>query len=225
MPDGRWRDVLLLERRSTSRRLRLSSRRPPRLPSPPARSLTPMAHRTPVHVCSECGLQSAKWHGQCPGCEAWNTLVEERRQPPARGRGRAAARRALGPRRGPDGGRAPGAAPAQGGRRDRGRADVHGSASSTACSAADSCPARWCCSAARPGSASRRSRTWCSATSQQAGPPHAVRQRRGVRRAGRLRAERLGRPGRPARCPMPAPRPTSTTVLDTLAAEAARRRA
>jgi DNA repair protein RadA/Sms len=31
-----------------------------------------------VHVCSECGLQSAKWHGQCPGCEAWNTLVEER---------------------------------------------------------------------------------------------------------------------------------------------------
>ncbi len=33
--------------------------------------------RTTVHVCSECGLQSAKWHGQCPGCEAWNTLVEE----------------------------------------------------------------------------------------------------------------------------------------------------
>jgi DNA repair protein RadA/Sms len=34
--------------------------------------------RTTVHVCSECGFQSAKWHGQCPGCEAWNTLVEER---------------------------------------------------------------------------------------------------------------------------------------------------
>ncbi len=31
-----------------------------------------------IHVCSECGFQSAKWHGQCPGCEAWNTLVEER---------------------------------------------------------------------------------------------------------------------------------------------------
>ena len=34
--------------------------------------------RTTVHVCSECALQSAKWHGQCPGCGAWNTLVEER---------------------------------------------------------------------------------------------------------------------------------------------------
>jgi len=34
--------------------------------------------RTTVHVCSQCGYQSAQWHGQCPGCEAWNTLVEER---------------------------------------------------------------------------------------------------------------------------------------------------
>jgi DNA repair protein RadA/Sms len=34
--------------------------------------------RTTVHVCSLCGFQSAQWHGQCPGCEAWNTLVEER---------------------------------------------------------------------------------------------------------------------------------------------------
>ncbi len=38
-----------------------------------------------IHVCSECGYQSAKWHGQCPGCEAWNTLVEER-APAASGR-------------------------------------------------------------------------------------------------------------------------------------------
>lgn len=30
-----------------------------------------------AHVCSECGLQSAKWHGQCPACGSWNTLVEE----------------------------------------------------------------------------------------------------------------------------------------------------
>src|ERR1035437_9302657 len=44
--------------------------------------------RTTVHVCSECGLQSAKWHGQCPGCEAWNTLVEESVSP-ARGDSRA----------------------------------------------------------------------------------------------------------------------------------------
>jgi DNA repair protein RadA/Sms len=30
------------------------------------------------YTCSECGLQSAQWHGRCPGCEAWNTLAEER---------------------------------------------------------------------------------------------------------------------------------------------------
>jgi DNA repair protein RadA/Sms len=24
--------------------------------------------------CSECGASSPKWQGQCPGCEAWNTL-------------------------------------------------------------------------------------------------------------------------------------------------------
>jgi DNA repair protein RadA/Sms len=46
-----------------------------------------MSPRTTVHVCSQCGLQSAQWHGQCPGCEAWNTLVEER-LPAARANGR-----------------------------------------------------------------------------------------------------------------------------------------
>lgn len=30
-----------------------------------------------VFVCSECGHQSAKWFGQCPGCGEWNTLNEE----------------------------------------------------------------------------------------------------------------------------------------------------
>ncbi|MCG9055018.1 DNA repair protein RadA [Laribacter hongkongensis] len=29
-----------------------------------------------VYVCSDCGAQSPKWQGQCPGCGAWNTLVE-----------------------------------------------------------------------------------------------------------------------------------------------------
>src|SRR5258708_2726710 len=42
--------------------------------------------RTTVHVCSQCGFQSAQWHGQCPGCEAWNTLVEERLRAAASGR-------------------------------------------------------------------------------------------------------------------------------------------
>src|SRR5205823_3107032 len=33
-------------------------------------------------ICSACGHESAKWHGRCPGCGEWNTLVEETRQPP-----------------------------------------------------------------------------------------------------------------------------------------------
>jgi DNA repair protein RadA/Sms len=56
--------------------------------------------RTTVHVCSQCGFQSPQWHGQCPGCEAWNTLVEERLAPRrtdgARGGGRRAGGRGAG---------------------------------------------------------------------------------------------------------------------------------
>jgi DNA repair protein RadA/Sms len=37
-----------------------------------------VARAQTIHICSQCGLSSAQWHGQCPGCEAWNTLVEER---------------------------------------------------------------------------------------------------------------------------------------------------
>src|SRR5450631_2493153 len=61
--------------------------------------------RTTVHVCSQCGVQSAQWHGQCPGCEAWNTLVEER-LPARAGDGRAGRRgaRAAGIRVLPEGG-------------------------------------------------------------------------------------------------------------------------
>src|SRR5205814_6424506 len=33
-------------------------------------------------ICSACAHESAKWHGRCPGCGEWNTLVEENRQPP-----------------------------------------------------------------------------------------------------------------------------------------------
>lgn len=28
-------------------------------------------------VCQNCGYVAPKWFGQCPGCEAWHTLVEE----------------------------------------------------------------------------------------------------------------------------------------------------
>jgi DNA repair protein RadA/Sms len=55
-----------------------------------------MARET-AYSCSECGLQSAQWHGQCPGCDAWNTLIEERLPAPgARSQGRAARRRGAG---------------------------------------------------------------------------------------------------------------------------------
>ncbi len=30
-----------------------------------------------VHRCGECGAESAKWAGRCPGCGGWETLVEE----------------------------------------------------------------------------------------------------------------------------------------------------
>lgn len=30
-----------------------------------------------VHFCQNCGYESAKWLGQCPGCREWNTFVEE----------------------------------------------------------------------------------------------------------------------------------------------------
>ena len=36
-----------------------------------------MARATSIHVCSDCGHETPRWHGQCPGCGAWNTLVEE----------------------------------------------------------------------------------------------------------------------------------------------------
>lgn len=29
-----------------------------------------------VYVCSECGYESAKWFGCCPGCSEWNTMSE-----------------------------------------------------------------------------------------------------------------------------------------------------
>lgn len=37
-----------------------------------------MAKSSYVYFCSECGYESSKWMGQCPGCRAWNTFVEEK---------------------------------------------------------------------------------------------------------------------------------------------------
>lgn len=30
-----------------------------------------------MFFCQECGYESTKWQGQCPGCKTWNTFVEE----------------------------------------------------------------------------------------------------------------------------------------------------
>src|ERR687894_1677787 len=34
--------------------------------------------RNTVFVCAQCGHDSAKWHGRCPGCGEWNSMAEER---------------------------------------------------------------------------------------------------------------------------------------------------
>jgi DNA repair protein RadA/Sms len=62
-----------------------------------------MPPRNTIHSCSECGFQSGQWHGQCPGCEAWNTLVEEApRATRAVARAGARGRRRAGALNGPD---------------------------------------------------------------------------------------------------------------------------
>lgn len=32
-----------------------------------------------VFFCGECGYESGKWLGKCPGCGSWNTMIEEKR--------------------------------------------------------------------------------------------------------------------------------------------------
>ena len=34
-----------------------------------------MAKAKIAYICSECGAHAVKWQGQCPECEAWNTLT------------------------------------------------------------------------------------------------------------------------------------------------------
>ncbi len=53
-----------------------------------------------VFTCSTCGATAAKWHGQCPSCSDWNTLVEEAapaktRSHPPRGGAKASPARAV----------------------------------------------------------------------------------------------------------------------------------
>jgi DNA repair protein RadA/Sms len=50
-----------------------------------------VARSATIFTCSACGAQSPKWHGRCPGCGEWNTLVEERAPAPGAARGRGGA--------------------------------------------------------------------------------------------------------------------------------------
>ena len=36
-----------------------------------------MAKRKTKFMCQECGYESPKWMGKCPGCWQWNKMVEE----------------------------------------------------------------------------------------------------------------------------------------------------
>ena len=117
-----------------------------------------MAKPRTIHACQACGAQHSRWHGRCPDCGAWDSLVEETFAAPraaaAAGRGRGA--REPGRRAGR---RREAAAALARSTATRARGSRPASTSSIACSAAASCPARSCCSAAIPGSGSRRSRS------------------------------------------------------------------
>src|SRR3984893_15960751 len=57
-----------------------------------------MAKASITFVCTECGGESLRWAGQCPHCQAWNTLQEfQVRKAPARGGKVLAASRIEGP--------------------------------------------------------------------------------------------------------------------------------
>ncbi len=36
-----------------------------------------MAKSKTIFVCTQCGHETSKWMGQCPGCREWNSFVEE----------------------------------------------------------------------------------------------------------------------------------------------------
>lgn len=44
-----------------------------------------MARTKTIYRCTRCGQESPKWLGRCPGCESWNSLVEEHNDAPAKG--------------------------------------------------------------------------------------------------------------------------------------------
>ena len=47
-----------------------------------------MAKDKSIYTCNECGASSPRWLGKCPGCGAWNTLVETLAEPAGGGKNR-----------------------------------------------------------------------------------------------------------------------------------------
>ncbi len=56
-----------------------------------------MAKEKTLYSCTECGDSSPKWLGKCPGCGAWNTLVESSAPSPGGGQNRYSQRVSLAP--------------------------------------------------------------------------------------------------------------------------------
>src|ERR1700738_3366442 len=53
-----------------------------------------MPKTTVTFMCTECGGESLRWSGQCPHCQAWNTLQEFQVRKAAAGKPASQARRA-----------------------------------------------------------------------------------------------------------------------------------
>src|SRR6202140_1802302 len=58
------------------------------------RVIPPMPKPTITFVCTDCGGESLRWAGQCPHCQAWNTLQEFQGRKAAAGKSRAQDKRA-----------------------------------------------------------------------------------------------------------------------------------
>ncbi len=176
-----------------------------------------MAKAKTLYVCTECGGQTAKWQGQCPHCQAWNTLVEGVAEAPAAARiaSQSLARRVAGAARSPTS------------RRPRCRASRPASTSSIACSAAGSSPGARRADRRRPGHRQVDAAA-AGAVAAVGDEEDAVRQRRGVGRADRAaraaaRRRRRAASAASATCGC-SPRSTSRRSRRAIDARAARRR-
>ncbi|AVO49211.1 DNA repair protein RadA [Melaminivora suipulveris] len=50
-----------------------------------------MAKEKTLYTCTECAATSPRWLGKCPGCGAWNTLIESVAEAPGAGKNRLSA--------------------------------------------------------------------------------------------------------------------------------------